>query len=161
MRVLLVFIAFFITACVPTPTAEIRVQAEPSPTQESVPLSLTSTKIPPTQTQISNPTPTVIPTETPIPCDAYENFCVDDGHFWLSPPFSGEYKREIEVAYRYGSTLKGKRDPHHGVEFMNAYGSPVLAAAQGRVVYAAEEARHLHPVGEILRKLGCYSAYLS
>jgi len=64
---------------------------------------------------------------------------VEDGHFWLARPIGGADNYEIEPAYRYGSTLNGKRDPHHGVEFINAFGVPILAVADGRVIHAAED----------------------
>ncbi len=36
----------------------------------------------------------------------------------------------------YASTQNGKRDPHHGVEFQNEFGTPVHAAGDGVVVFA-------------------------
>ncbi|MBL8051296.1 MAG: M23 family metallopeptidase, partial [Anaerolineales bacterium] len=34
------------------------------------------------------------------------------------------------------STQNGRRDPHHGVEFQNEFGTPVYAAGDGEVVFA-------------------------
>lgn len=45
----------------------------------------------------------------------------------------------IDPAYPYGSTEGGTRDPHHGVEFYNGTGTPVLAAADGQVVFAGSD----------------------
>ena len=139
MRVFFLFLTLLMTACVPTPTVGISVQAESSPTQERVAPS----QIPPTATPTLTPNPTatstIIPTETPIPCDAYESFCVEDGHFLLARPIDAEKNNKIEIAYRYGSTLNGKRDPHHGVEFINEFGTPILAVAEGRVIYADKD----------------------
>lgn len=44
-----------------------------------------------------------------------------------------------DTSYRYGSTQEGQRDPHHGVEFLNAYGTPVYAAAPGVVRVAGDD----------------------
>ena len=127
-------IIFFLTACTPpsTPLPATATPLPPTPTQTEIPATLTPTMEP-------SPTATNIPTATPIPCDAYESFCVEDGHFGLARPFGGTDNNEIERGYRYGSTINGKRDPHHGVEFINAFGVPILAAADGRVIYAAED----------------------
>jgi murein DD-endopeptidase MepM/ murein hydrolase activator NlpD len=46
---------------------------------------------------------------------------------------------QVDTTYRFGSTQGGQRDPHHGVEFLNEYQTPVLAAAQGVVVVAGED----------------------
>ncbi|MBT3336782.1 MAG: M23 family metallopeptidase [Anaerolineae bacterium] len=131
---LLLFLTVLISACAPTST--------PPPTTATF-ISATAIKaeIPPTLTPTLEPSPTVImiPTGTPIPCDAYETFCVEDAHFWLPRPIGTEYQNEVERGYRYGSTINGKRDPHHGVEFINELGTPTLAVADGRVLYAAED----------------------
>jgi hypothetical protein len=57
----------------------------------------------------------------------------------LDRPVSGDYQDEIEYAYPYGSTRNGTLDPHHGVEFYNPAGTPVLAAAAGEVVFAGTD----------------------
>jgi murein DD-endopeptidase MepM/ murein hydrolase activator NlpD len=53
----------------------------------------------------------------------------------------------VDVTYRFGSTQSGRRDPHHGVEFLNAYGTPVLAAQDGMVVVAGEDRQPTSPHG--------------
>jgi murein DD-endopeptidase MepM/ murein hydrolase activator NlpD len=45
----------------------------------------------------------------------------------------------VDPSYRYGSTQNGQREPHHGVEFYSAYGTPVMAAASGEVVFAGQD----------------------
>ncbi len=45
----------------------------------------------------------------------------------------------VDRSYPYGSTEGGLREPHHGVEFYNASGTPVLAAADGRVYYSGDD----------------------
>jgi len=45
----------------------------------------------------------------------------------------------IDPTYPYGSTQNGTRQPHHGVEFANAGGTPVLVAADGIVIVAGND----------------------
>jgi len=54
----------------------------------------------------------------------------------LQPPISPENHTYVDGSYRYGSTQEGIRPTHHGVEFVNAEGTPVLAAAEGLVIVA-------------------------
>ena len=58
-------------------------------------------------------------------------------HLWLRRPVpdSGA-NRYIDGTYRYGSTMGGNFQQHQGVEFNNAAGTPVFAAADGLVVFA-------------------------
>jgi hypothetical protein len=46
----------------------------------------------------------------------------------------------VDRVYAYASSAGGTRDPHHGVEFQNASGTSVLAAADGTVYYAGDDA---------------------
>jgi murein DD-endopeptidase MepM/ murein hydrolase activator NlpD len=66
-------------------------------------------------------------------------YCLYDGYFVLQRPIAQPGNDSVDRAYPYGSTEGGTRDPHHGVEFENASGTPVLAAADGTVVYAGED----------------------
>ena len=45
----------------------------------------------------------------------------------------------MDISYRYASTANGTRDPHHGVEFLNKFGTPVYAAGDGIVVFAGPD----------------------
>jgi murein DD-endopeptidase MepM/ murein hydrolase activator NlpD len=45
----------------------------------------------------------------------------------------------VDATYRYGSTADGTREPHHGVEFPNATGTPVHAAGAGTVLSAGAD----------------------
>jgi len=45
----------------------------------------------------------------------------------------------VDPTYRYGNTQGGLLDTHHGVEFVNPQGTPVLAAADGVVVVAGTD----------------------
>jgi len=135
-RWLLFVIIVFLVSCTPAISPLL-------PTETNFPASPTMTITLPTLT----PTPAILPsltvtnspTVTPTPCDAFVGFCVDEGHFLLARPMDAVYQNLIERGYRYGSTANGKREPHHGVEFSNASGTPVLAAAVGKVIFAAED----------------------
>jgi hypothetical protein len=87
----------------------------------------------------------VIPTPTPQPTleiqSCIEQACVLDGHFFLQIPIPDRFNQSITGNYRFGSTLEGDREIHHGVEFSNPSGTPVLAAADGKVVFAGNDAR--------------------
>jgi hypothetical protein len=82
--------------------------------------------------------------ETTIPtivvCDpATSDYCIVDGHFALSRPIAPPGNDNVESTYRYGTTQNGLREPHHGVEFPNPSGVPVLAAMDGTVVFAGSD----------------------
>lgn len=84
-----------------------------------------NTPIPPTSTQ------------TPIPCDPFTaEYCITNGQFLFQRPIQPPDNDRIDLSYAYASTQNGKRDPHHGVEFQNAFGTPVYAAGDGEVVFA-------------------------
>ena len=59
-------------------------------------------------------------------------------------PISATANDQIDTTYRFGSTQGKKRDPHHGVEFLNPSGTPVLAAADGMVVVAGDDKKTLY-----------------
>jgi hypothetical protein len=59
--------------------------------------------------------------------------------FPFSRPIAPPGRETIDVSYRFGSSDHGKRDPHHGVEFLNSQGTPVMAAGDGEVVVAGDD----------------------
>jgi murein DD-endopeptidase MepM/ murein hydrolase activator NlpD len=84
------------------------------------------------------PSPTF--TATPVPCNPLaDDYCIQDGHFVLQRPIVPPADDKVDRGYAYGSTLGGTREPHHGVEFYNGSGTPVLAAADGTVTYAGDD----------------------
>jgi murein DD-endopeptidase MepM/ murein hydrolase activator NlpD len=111
---------------VPTQPEDVPVStaAQQSPTEASSP-----TPIPPTPTPLP-------PTPTPEPTPCTGDVCTYPGHFVLDRPIAPEHVDVIDPTYRYGSTQGGERKTHHGVEFVNPQGTPVLAAADGRVIVA-------------------------
>ncbi len=57
----------------------------------------------------------------------------------LDFPIPADASRQIEPTYRFGSTLFGERMPHDGVEMINPEGTPVLAAADGKVYFSGND----------------------
>ena len=58
---------------------------------------------------------------------------------FLRRPIDPPANDSVDITYRFGSTQSHLRDPHHGVEFLNRLGTPVLAAADGKVVVAGTD----------------------
>ena len=98
----------------------------------------------PTATPASSPTPTPLPpTATPCPPD----LCSYAFQYFLQRPISPENNDQVDATYRFGTSQGGRREPHHGVEFLNAHDTPVLAAADGLVVVAGTDAEPLSAQG--------------
>lgn len=45
-----------------------------------------------------------------------------------------------DPTYRYGATQAGEREPHHGIDLPNVFGTPVYAASDGAVIVAGSDA---------------------
>ena len=120
---------------------------EPSPSPTIPLLTATNTSAPTSTPVPTTPTPTLTTTATPIPCDlSAADYCVEDAYFVFRPPIAPPGTDTIDRGYPYGSTEGGTREPHHGVEFHNASGTPVQAAAVGTVYYAGDDtARKFSP----------------
>jgi len=129
------FSLFLLTACAPVvrPAA-----AEALPTLTVTPMILT----------VSESTPMLIsssPTATQIPCDPFvADFCITEGHFIFQNPIFPPDNTFVDTTYRYGSTQNGTREPHHGVEFLNKFGTPVHAAGGGVVQFAGPDKEALY-----------------
>ncbi|MBN1136923.1 MAG: M23 family metallopeptidase, partial [Anaerolineae bacterium] len=109
----------------PTPTATATPTSTPTPTH-------TPTRTP---TPTSTPTPTLTPTvATPTPEPA-------SAHLWLLAPIGPDATgdRQPQSYFPYGATGGGKYHLHHGVDYMNPAGTPVLAAANGTVIVAGDD----------------------
>lgn len=101
----------------------------------------------PSPTLTATPIPESIPqaTATTIPCNSQvEDYCITDGHFILQRPIKPPANDSVDPTYRYASTARGTREPHHGVEFLNKFGTPVYAAADGVVVFAGPDAKAIY-----------------
>jgi peptidase M23-like protein len=123
---------FLLASCAPARS----VAALPGATATATLLpETTATSIPPTAT----------PEPTKIPCDPRTvDYCITDGHFILQRPIQPPNNDSVDTTYRYASTANGKREPHHGVEFLNKFGTPVYAAADGIVVFAALDSKAVY-----------------
>jgi hypothetical protein len=107
-------------------------QGAPSTTQEPTLLAaVPALKLP-------SSTPTTLPEIDYQNC--IETACLTDGHFILQNPIPPDANQKITGNYRFGSTLEGEREIHHGVEFSNPSGTPVLAVADGIVRFAGNDA---------------------
>lgn len=114
-----------------TPTATFTPTLTPTPTAT------------PTQTPTATPTPrptrTPRPSPTPVPPTPTPASAVD--HLWLSHPVGPDTEgdRYPGTYFPYGATGGGRYHLHHGVDYTNPAGTPVLAAAAGRVIVAGND----------------------
>jgi murein DD-endopeptidase MepM/ murein hydrolase activator NlpD len=99
----------------------------------------------PSQSEL-NPTPAPGEAPTPAPKKAPQSpapcqdpTCVLDGNFVLQRPIGGNGRKTIDISYRYGIFKQFSQDGHHGVDFLNSTGTPVVAAANGKVVVAGDD----------------------
>jgi murein DD-endopeptidase MepM/ murein hydrolase activator NlpD len=122
----------------PTPTVVTAAPESPTPqgqtTTQVTQILPTRAQPDPDPTRIS-PTSTVISVSTPCP----PKRCVYQDPFPFIRPVTKPGNDTIDSSYRFGSTQGGKRDPHHGVEFLNSLGTPIQAAADGAVVVAGDD----------------------
>ncbi len=148
-RILLLILLAVLSACSTVPAPERTPLATVSVIETAVP-----SQTPPAPRVTSTPSATAAPSATPTAeivvaseaCTA-SPVCYLDGHFLFQRPVPLTGPNSIERSYPYGSTQDGKREVHHGVEFYNPQGTPVLAAADGQVVFAGDDALPL-PAGE-------------
>lgn len=138
-----VALVVFLSGCV---QAEVPLEQTETSISTSVVVSTQSTSEEATAVSESTTTATMTitptPTEDPFPPDlACGNvFCQQTWLGLLVRPFSTADVLRIDLTYPYASTKNDTMDPHHGVEFPNGYGTPVLAAQTGTVVYAGSDA---------------------
>lgn len=131
--ILSLFFALLLVSC--NNAAPQAVTPEAISTLVTSAITQTSTSIP--------PSPTL--TSTPVPCDSTtSDFCIVDGNFIFQSPLNGSLVDLMSPTYRYGSTDNGNRDPHHGTDFNAANGDPVLAVADGTIVFAGSEKERIH-----------------
>ena len=111
-------------------------QVTPSTTASAVPSpTLTASSTP-------SPSPTVLPTPTsPVRtgCQAGAESCLLDWPFPFHAPIFSPGNIVPDPTYRYGSTQDGAREPHHGIDLPNAFGTPVYAAGDGTVIVAGSD----------------------
>jgi murein DD-endopeptidase MepM/ murein hydrolase activator NlpD len=151
----------------PTATAIPSFTATAPPTLTALPTATSTATPAPTLTQ-SPPTPTPTPTATVTrPSDVlvgrecpaewpqkpeYNRFYLgarawptpdpglSEAHFWLAKPLPGGGRFLVNNTFPYGSDGNGRYLLHNGVDSAEELGTPVLAAADGLVVYAGPDA---------------------
>jgi murein DD-endopeptidase MepM/ murein hydrolase activator NlpD len=90
------------------------------------------------------PTSTIPPTPTIFTCEPRSvEFCVTPGTFLLQNPIALPATVTVDRTYAYASTSGGTREAHHGVEFYNGTGTPVLAAGDGVVYYSGDDSQQI------------------
>lgn len=92
----------------------------PSPTPE------------PQSTSESAPSPTPEPEPTEVVIEPKD-------HYWFERPIAQNGVNFVSRFYPYGSTYGGRYQVHHGVEFENPTGTPIMAVGPGRVVVAGKD----------------------
>jgi len=87
----------------------------------------------------------LLPTSTKMICDPFEeDFCITGGHFLFQNPIVPPNNTFVDHTYSYGSTQNGAREPHHGVELQNKFGTPVHAAGDGFVQFAGPDTKAVY-----------------
>ncbi len=85
----------------------------------------------PRPTKTPMPSPTLVPTNTPVTVVQ---------HFILGRPVPPDALGLSPArTYLYGSTAQNTQAVHHGEEFVNPAGTPILAVADGEVVTAGDD----------------------
>jgi len=123
---LFIFPIFLLASCAPVQNVK------------AIPVATATIHVPDPTAAVIPPSPSPAPTK--IPCDPRaRDFCITDGHFILQRPIEPPANDSVEITYRYASTANGAREPHHGVEFLNRFGTPIHAAADGVVIFAGAD----------------------
>lgn len=60
-------------------------------------------------------------------------------HYYMARPIGNNDVNYVAWTYPYGGTAGGRLQVHHGVDLVNNTGTPVLAAADGVVIYAGDD----------------------
>jgi murein DD-endopeptidase MepM/ murein hydrolase activator NlpD len=135
------------TATLP-PTATFTATATPTPTL--TPSATTTPTLTPSATATApataTPTPTLTPTtaasatrgptSTPPPAEAVATL---QDHYYMARPLSDNAINYAARTYPYGNTSGGRLQVHLGQDMENPTGTPVLAVADGVVVFAGDD----------------------
>ncbi len=107
----------------------------------------TETKSPPVaaspslQVTVIHPVPSLNAVQKPTTpsCDPRIGYCLYPYLPHLHPPLLPKHWTPPAATYRYGQTQNGQRAPHHGLDFPVPFGTAVLAAAEGKVLFAGPD----------------------
>jgi murein DD-endopeptidase MepM/ murein hydrolase activator NlpD len=72
-------------------------------------------------------------------CESGAKSCLLDWPFPFQSPIHAPGNAVADPSYRYGATQDGAREPHHGIDLPNTFGTPVYAAGDGTVVMAGSD----------------------
>ena len=142
-RILWLALALLAAACSPqsgNPQA-LSVTLPPEDDERVLLATAEPTQPPPTLTPNLTPsaTPTITPSPTVMPTPEPTAIPQQVDHYHLARPISSNGVDYLDRTYSYGDTQDGARPVHHGVDFFNPSGTPVLAAAAGTVIYAGDD----------------------
>jgi len=135
----------FLSGCKPnTPGPQELVPAKPTAIEIKIvnTSSVTDTACPEATPSLTSTLSQAAPDgKTLINCG--QTFCQVEWLGLLNRPIPEGNRNTIALAYPYASTRDGTLAPHHGVEFPNPAGTPVLAAAYGDIVFAGSDELNL------------------
>ncbi len=128
-------------------TRVLEVLTENAATLTAAPTATPTATATVTRTPLPSQTPTITltPAATPYPTPKLSNFPAPplkfqgDPHFFFGRPIGPGGNVFIASSYRYGSTNQHAFATHHGVEFPNDTGIPLVAVAPGVVYYAGTD----------------------
>jgi murein DD-endopeptidase MepM/ murein hydrolase activator NlpD len=118
----------------PTPTLTPTDTLTPTPTLSPSPIA-SATPTDPANSPNSTPAPTWTP-----PSDNQGKLL---DHYHFQRPIGPDAVNYVARTYPYGGTAEGALQVHHGVDMENPSGTPILAAADGVVVYAGNDSEKL------------------
>src|SRR5688572_22722717 len=124
----------------PTPTATDTPSQTPTDAPTDTPTATTVTTAIPIYTPTldgtaADPAGTPTPTWTPPPPDPATSI---EDHYQMRRPIPEGNTNWAARSYAYGSTQGGQLQTHLGIDLENPRGVPVIAAADGTVVYAGD-----------------------
>lgn len=126
------------SGCAPAQTGQ------PLPSETVEPTSRPVIAAPPIATPPTYaPSPTAAVTAAPVATSqpeviCGEGWCAKPGWFGLLRPIPVYFNDKVDPTYRFGATRPDEPLRHTGVEFKNSAGTPVLAAADGEVIFAGD-----------------------